>query len=731
MSILNYRVPSYQFLIGAIDYTAAIARLTISPGISETENPLIWSGDFEIAYTKQAIDGGVDEDSLSELATPDVWRPGLEVVSLNFFGFDCFKLRIADYHYEYTTHSGRGQLTQILETMSVDRPAEEVTEIKVGAKTLLSGAVNYLLLRAGQGSVLQPQIDIDASLVTGSLDVPLLTRDGVKDAQRLAGINWCWLVVDGDETIKVVKRPERGTTPLLIRSRAQLEDPEPNLDNINFAASKIIVSGSRQVPVPYVDDSIDPDEAEELVTDSEGRTRFIPAISKKPAGVVFPQLGTNTTEIIAERKSIWYLYRDGKDHPVTSLPLKVQQAILKVPPQPDAGLAGTVTRKEQPSGAIFRKLGTSQTLRDAEIIIESDKIKQTFKPFGVIFPREGANFEIYSENLEELQDGASLNQLYKPRTIKADIAPLTGKPAKVEKSPDPEPPQPAPQFELETEQLKGITNLQPVGWDEFLPTVYVRDMGFLPSQFHALNLSRQIGYREVQRRDSLIFKMPLPREWCAAGCPHFAQFNLIDGAYLVEQPVIDLDGTTCSLTFQGDRLGSIPAIPDTPDPAPIFPTNEAELIIIIPTSISATAGVAITPVQVSAVGGDPPYVFSAVTLPTGLSISSGGLISGAPSTAGYAAYTIDVVDDSAATASRPIPIRVVAVPSPVPPVIERIDSVGTWAITGRGDFPDALPLVQAVWAITANSAVIEIVESLGTWAITANSSIEDVGGGGY
>jgi hypothetical protein len=64
-------------------------------------------------------------------------------------------------------------------------------------------------------------------------------------------------------------------------------------------------------------------------------------------------------------------------------------------------------------------------------------------------------------------------------------------------------------------------------------------------------------------------------------------------------------------------------------------------------SFSATQGVAITPVTPAASGGlGAPYTFSATGLPAGLTMSSGGAISGAPTASGTFNYTLTVKDSA-------------------------------------------------------------------------------------
>ena len=61
--------------------------------------------------------------------------------------------------------------------------------------------------------------------------------------------------------------------------------------------------------------------------------------------------------------------------------------------------------------------------------------------------------------------------------------------------------------------------------------------------------------------------------------------------------------------------------------------------------ITAVQGVAITPVTLSASGGTGTgYTFTATGLPAGLSISTGGTISGTPTVSGTFSYTVTITD---------------------------------------------------------------------------------------
>jgi hypothetical protein len=62
---------------------------------------------------------------------------------------------------------------------------------------------------------------------------------------------------------------------------------------------------------------------------------------------------------------------------------------------------------------------------------------------------------------------------------------------------------------------------------------------------------------------------------------------------------------------------------------------------------TATEGVAISPVQLTGSGGSGgPYTFTATGLPTGLTLSSSGLLSGTPTVSGTFNYTVTVTDNT-------------------------------------------------------------------------------------
>jgi hypothetical protein len=78
----------------------------------------------------------------------------------------------------------------------------------------------------------------------------------------------------------------------------------------------------------------------------------------------------------------------------------------------------------------------------------------------------------------------------------------------------------------------------------------------------------------------------------------------------------------------------------------------AQKLVVTATAIpNAVAGTAISPVQLTATGGTPPYQWQSATLPPGLSLALDGTLSGTPAAAGSFTFTVYAVDSNGVLAS--------------------------------------------------------------------------------
>lgn len=725
--ILDYTPPPIGFVIGEDDYSRYLTALSNALPISEIEERLTWSGGFEVELTLEAQADGLTHDDFSEIESPQRWRPGQQLVMISFWGVECIAARIEDYHYNEQTGVGSGQLVQILDLLAGDRPSEDATEIQIGVGTRIDSLVSRLLnaARTIDGVTVSMPVAIDP-VMPDTIDVPFTSGAPVDDAQKLAGIYFQHLYVDTNETVRVRRRPTTAGGALVVRALSQVEW-ELNPENVNFAANKVIVTGAREYAVPYQPEEEPETDPPEEGVDEQGKQRFfeteefgtieediftLPFNRFNYTDLGIPKdLFNGATSFLKRRKRVYQLFFDGWRNESTILyfnspfpaaaleqieqvrQLFLQRSSKVMPESPDDPVVSvTVTW----TALVVSLLEAVPDLRDAlfnipsqyldtqgvvgnprllglyknEILVESYDRSLTFRPVVFVDSSRGlSSADRYSIKDAELLERGTTKQRNKTSN-KPDPRLVPIRPSQVEQPPPREEPQPAPDYTVESEAFKGECRLAGRGYSTFAPKTYIQDVGYLPSQGVADRLARDIAFREISRRDSRMITMPLPREWVNAGLYPLPVFRIHNAYWCVENPAITYEqGTGLELRFQGDRLGRAPIVPNPPDPAPYALTPGLRINPV--GGVVVEVGQAIAPVQFVAAGGTAPYTFSG-SVPAGLTLSSGGLLSGTPTAAVNSTYTITVTDGTAATATTAIAITALAPATPIPPVVQEI-----------------------------------------------------------
>jgi hypothetical protein len=601
---LDYSIDELQFTVGSFNATDYLDVLKLTQGTADLGKAITWTGDFELSFNRKAEANGLTHDDFDPIATPALWRPDQAIVTLTLNGFTFPLLRIQKYVYDESTRQGRGRLYQILDIVAGDRPAEEI-ETKVGRNgTELTEVVQKLLEAAFNGATLTPTIAI--SPLTGYLDTRLTSRDPLNDAQQMVATNYAWLWVDNAEHIRTVPGDPTTNPVLFQRSLGQVEW-NPDLDNIDFAAEKIIVTGQRQVAQTPIVNIIVIHAPQERTHDDEGRQRKLVTPTYKKQADLYPDLyrdeqgrSIDSSDVLAELKTVLYRYYgiDSEFEELPAIQVPDSQITQYFPPLASLGyeygdLVETVTLTERTMEEVFpseeRHFFADTTLFVAEKLVERDYCKISYKAKGIInpdgYPNDTTLEMVSAEAIKSGRvnpDGAVNNQVDK-----------RGGPLRLEKGYRREHTTVGSDVSLTTENLKGECNLQPIGWTPFRQKPLVVDLGFLPSQTHADNLARQIGYQEVRARDAISITMPVPIEWLAAGCPPLHRCQIHNAELQINAPILVIDGQSkqMSFSFTGGRIGGIPAIPDPPEARPYVPTSGLSIVPVA--SIRATVGVAI------------------------------------------------------------------------------------------------------------------------------------------
>jgi hypothetical protein len=554
--MLNYTVPPFQFLIGGFDASEYLDSISLSAPMHELGQALLWSGQFTVSNNLKARANGLTDADFSEFGTPTRWRPYQQLVRLNIRGYQSPAFRIEDYRYNAQTRTGEGRLTQIPTAVAGDRPGEKIETVVSG---VIQAAINNLITAAFRGATVTPGRSLHAD--NGVLDVPLSTRNPWADALRLSSLNWHWLTVNTAESI--VSIPGDGS--LIFSRTAEQVELAPDLAAIYQSANEVIVTGARQVP--------DNTNVATTTTPTAPRPKVKTTTENRPSGSVFPSLGTSTTPMVFEEKTIIYQYWDddswveylpGLTNPLVDFLFDIQspsQSGINIYGEPPANLATplqTITIKRQPQGFLFPALGTSTTLAWGEIIIESNLRKLLLKPVGVLFPSLGTDFDLAIEKRETLT-----SELIPPGTdLTVPKLDENGQPQKYEPRPKLEQQQPLPPRKLKTELLRGSSRISPVGWSPVIRKPLVVDFGFLPDQFRAETLARRIGEREQRRRDQVLVDMPVPDEWLSNGWPLLRRCSIGGDVYLMDGCAVSITDDEAKFAFTGALVSrSVAGVP--------------------------------------------------------------------------------------------------------------------------------------------------------------------------
>lgn len=154
----------------------------------------------------------------------------------------------------------------------------------------------------------------------------------------------------------------------------------------------------------------------------------------------------------------------------------------------------------------------------------------------------------------------------------------------------------------------------------------------------------------------------------------------------------------------GNKTGAISEI--APPTLPYPPVLISTLNIGNTPTQNFVQGIAIIPITFNASGGQSPYTYSSTTLPAGLSLSSGGVLTGTPTAIGTTSVTVTVTDALLATDSTTFNIVIAVAPIPAAITSETIKINIDIGLSTSVGFLGGLPaLVAAVSTLIDSTKV--------------------------
>jgi hypothetical protein len=688
---LNYELSSLSVKVGSFDITQYIDSLTVGAPPISIDIPQLFTGSFSLSCNAKAIADGLDDTDFSEFYSPSVWRKGQAKVEIIINGYTLPILRIDEYKYDDDTHVGEGTLVQLPAFFDVFNQKELVSvSPKVGGTPLPT--IIGKLLDEVRGSVPGSFTNDNASL-EGSYDLPVYFSDITKLIQQFCGTQQTFIWCDKTEKIKF-RKVNLFEANSFVSPKSKYE-AKRNLNNINFAAEVVKVTGNKEVAkLPPTEETTGSGSGGGIIlgggssppdyTD-EGYPVSFQVVSKSTYGAVFGDLKDNVgnslltpgnidTPIVNKIETYYYTYGVYTSGENAGKKYRISEQIST------QKLAGEMYGKLTDSDGIplITSLNVASILEFSSVVLNEARGQTVTTTKGQAYANaKSATGTTVIDSLPVARQTVVL-----PQEIDARVSPKppyfvpptpknpnTGGSFGIQPGVTPESPQAQSEYDYTTEIYTGTCTINPVGWSAFLPKQLSIDVGFIPSQAIAQKLACWISRIELGRRDATEYTLPVPNEWLANGCVPFQLAYMHDRICLIDQPTIDIirqgeNGVSVEFSFLGIFLGLVATLPDPAPPTPKLAISG--LSVKAQESIFVVSGVAIAPITFVASGGNTPYTWSSSALPSGLSLSSGGVLSGTPSSVGSTNVTVTVTDASAATANTSFTIIVTGAVVPDP-----------------------------------------------------------------
>lgn len=666
---LDYRVPEFSVSIGGWDATEYVDSLELSQDYPDRGSPLYWKGRIELSLNVRALWAGLTDADFSPYSNPSRWRPCQALVSIAIAGYNLPAMRIRQYVYDPVKRVGQAELYQLLEAAATSIEGKEIDKPIGQDGCRLGVLVEKLLDAAFEDCSIQP--DYDLLPLTGYHDPPFASNNPIQEAQEFCFSNYHWLWMDKDEKVRSASGDPQENSVIFRRSLGQVE-LEPDPENINFASDRVILTGGKQVGwKPSKIEVKDADEDQEDSFDDDGMERIIETKSYARKSDLYPEKYSaspadpnfDTSDVLAEIKTIrkFYWGIDPEVEAIPTPPVATQPSpqVSDYADQYEHGdLVQTITEIQQTRGQVFPDDYPGDTSFVLAVkTIETKFAKVGYQPRGALTPDAyPGDTTLAVSSLEILTKG----KVEPDGKIPGKKDPATGDTKRLEKEIKKVWRVSTTPWQFYDQPYSSELELEQNGWTPIKPQRYTEDVGFVPSQEHLDYLAVQTANREIARRDAVKVTMPVPIEWLATNGAPMNRCQIHDGEYQIENPVITIADRACEFSFTGIRLGTIPTVPDPPEPAPYIPTGALQLLPV--GHIAQAIGSPIVPSPFGAIGGTAPYSYSATSfLPSGLSLSSGGVLSGTPTEAFTGTKTIQATDSLGATATASLSLDIVDV----------------------------------------------------------------------